>query len=233
MKKKLFAALFVLLAVVLLTGCGKKEEEQKPEEPVVGGWELNKEVKATTLMMEEDDVFKKATANYTDYTLEPIGYLGSQVVAGTNHMFLCKATKDGEVTFKVIVVYEDLSGKAEIKEVRDFKVEDFAGTDMGGNNEEVTGGWAASSQCGESSLTEEEREMFKSATEKLLGVDYKPVAVLATQLVSGKNYAILSVGATVTENPVFNIYVVTVYKDLSGNSEVKSVAELDLSYFNE
>ena len=158
MKKKLFTVLFVLLAVVLLTGCGKKEE-QKPEEPVVGGWELNKEVKATTLMMEEEDVFKKATANYTDYTLEPIGYLGSQVVAGTNHMFLCKATKDGEVTFKVIVVYEDLSGKAEIKEVRDFKVEDFAGTDMGGNNEEVTGGWAASSQCGESSLTEEEREI--------------------------------------------------------------------------
>ena len=148
-------------------------------------------------------------------------------------MYLCKATKDGEVTFKVIVVYEDLSGKAEIKEVRDFKVENFAGTDMGGNNKDVTGGWAASSECGESSLTEEEREMFNSATQKLLGVDYKPVAVLATQVVSGKNYAILSVGATVTENPIFNIYVVTIYKDLSGNSEVKSVAELDLSYFNE
>ena len=232
MKKKLFTVLFVLLAAVLLTSCEKKEEEIKKDEPVVGGWQLNTEVKGT-LMRDEEDVFKKATANYTEYTLEPVGYLGSQVVAGTNHMYLCKATKDGETSFKVVVVYEDLSGKTEIKEVRDFKIENFANIDLGSNDEDITGGWTASSECGENTLTEEEREMFNSATQKLSGVDYKPVAVLATQVVSGKNYAILSVGATVTENPIFNIYVVTIYKDLSGNSEVKSVAELDLSYFNE
>ena len=59
MKKKLFTVLFVLLAVVLLTGCGKKEEIKK-DEPVVGGWQLNTEVKGT-LMRDED--------RYEDYEL--------------------------------------------------------------------------------------------------------------------------------------------------------------------
>ncbi len=231
MKKRLFAVLFVLFAVVLLTGCGKKEEEPE-KKAVVGGWELNTAV-TNTLMRDEGEVFKKAVANYTDYTLEAIGYLGSQVVAGTNHMYLCKATKDNETTFKVVVVYEDLEGKAEVKTVKDFNIENYANKDIDKANDEAAGGWAASSECGENKLTEEERDMFSRATEKLLGIDYKPVEVLATQLVSGKNYAVLAVGATVTENPIYNIYVVTIYKNISGESEVISVAKLNLADFNE
>ena len=232
MKKKILTLLFVLFAVVLLTGCGKEEEKEASDETQrVAGWELNTDV-TNTLMRDEEEVFKKATANYSEMTLESIGYLGSQVVAGTNHMFLCKATKEGHTTFKVVVVYEDLNGNAEVKQVNDFVVERYVNKDADGANEELAGGWTASSECGENTLTDEERDMFSKATESLLGVDYKPVEILATQLVSGKNYAVLAVGATVTENPIYNIYVLTIYKDLSGNSKIISVAKLDLSEFN-
>lgn len=37
-------------------------------------------------------VFDKAAATLTGVGYEPVAYLGSQVVAGTNHFLLCKAT---------------------------------------------------------------------------------------------------------------------------------------------
>ena len=74
--------------------------------------------------------------------------------------------------------------------------------------------------------------MFNSATEELLGVNYKPLVVLATQVVSGKNYAVLSVAETVIENPVYSISVVTIYKDLDGNSKVLTVANVNLADYN-
>ena len=233
MKKKLLMVFLLLGSLVLVTSCGKKAEEPKKEdEPVkVGGWELNTSI-TNTIMRDEDEIFKKAVANYTDMELEAIGYLGSQVVAGTNHMYLCKATKDGETTFKVAIIYADLKGNNEVIKVSDFKIENYANKEIEANNEEMTGGWTASSDCGENALTEEERDIFSKATENLTGVSYKPVATLATQLVSGKNYAVLAVGATTTETPVYNIYILTIYKDLSNESKVTSIAVLDLSNFN-
>ena len=231
MKKKILTVFIVLGALVLLTGCEKKEETKKEEEIKTGGWELNTSI-TNTIMRDEDEIFKKAVANYSDMELEAIGYLGSQVVAGTNHMYLCKATKDNKTNFKVVIIYQDLNGNTEVSKVSDFNIEDYVSTDIDANNEELTGGWAASSDCGENALTEDEREMFSKATEHLSGVSYKPVATLATQLVSGKNYAVLAVGVTATENPVYNIYVLTIYKDLSNNSKVTGIAALDLAKFN-
>lgn len=231
MKKKLLTIFIVLGALVLLTGCEKKEETKKEEGPKTGGWELNTSI-TNTIMRDEDEIFKKAVANYSDMELEAIGYLGSQVVAGTNHMYLCKATKDNKTTFKVVIVYADLNGNTEVTKVSDFNIENYVSKDVDADNEELTGGWAASSDCGENALTEEEREMFSKATEHLTGVSYKPVATLATQLVSGKNYAVLAVGATTTETPAYNIYVLTIYKDLSNNSKVTGIAALDLAKFN-
>ena len=232
MKKKLLSILLVFSAVVLLTGCGKtKEKEKKENEPKTGGWELNTSI-TNTLMRDEESIFKKAIANYTDMELEPIGYLGSQVVAGTNHMYLCKATKDNKTTFKVVIIYEDLSGNTEVTKVSNFDIEEYVSKDEDANYEELTGGWAASSECGGNALSEDEKEIFNKATEHLSGVSYKPVATLATQLVSGKNYAVLAVGVTATENPVYNIYVLTIYKDLSNNTKVTGIAALDLAKFN-
>jgi len=233
MKSKFLKILFVLSIVALVSGCGKKEaiKEDNQKQSITGGWELNTSI-SNQINMEKEEIFKKAVSNYTEMELETVGYLGSQVVAGTNHMYLCKATKNNDISFKIVVVYEDLNGNAEITGVRDFKVEEYLNVNIDGNNEEVTGGWTASSECGENSLSEDEREMFNKAIEKLTGVSYKPVGVLATQVVSGENYAVLAVGEIVTESPVYNIYILTIYKDLSGNSEVSSIAKLNLSIFS-
>lgn len=53
--------------------------------------------------------------NYTHY--EPIALLGTQVVSGTNYLYLCKSTwtdYQENVSFVLLQVYQDLSGKSQV-----------------------------------------------------------------------------------------------------------------------
>ena len=53
---------------------------------------------------------------------EPIAYMGSQVVAGLNHCFLCKATvvyPGAQPSYKMVYIYEALDGHAEVLEIAD------------------------------------------------------------------------------------------------------------------
>lgn len=232
MKKKVLSLLFVVSIVLLLTACGN---EPKESDNKVGGWELNTSV-SNKIPTDKEKIFSKAIEKYTGMELEPIAYLGSQVVSGTNYMYLCKATtttSKPETSFKVVVVYENLDKEVELKEVEDFDIEDYVNKDIDIANEELTGGWIATSEAGDNSLNTDEDTMFDKATQDLVGVDYKPVAVLATQVVSGTNYAILSTGKTVTKDPVNNISIITIYKDLDDNVKVLSVANIDLADFND
>lgn len=54
---------------------------------------------------------------------EPVAYLGSQVVAGVNHAYLCRATvvyPDAQPAWKLVYVYEPLEGVAEITRIADL-----------------------------------------------------------------------------------------------------------------
>ena len=53
--------------------------------------------------------------NYTHY--EPIALLGTQVVSGTNYIYLCKSTwtdYQENVSFVLLQIYQDLSGKSKV-----------------------------------------------------------------------------------------------------------------------
>ena len=51
----------------------------------------------------------------------PVTYLGSQVVAGTNHAILCRASEINKGSKWVIIyIYEDLEGNASVIDVADF-----------------------------------------------------------------------------------------------------------------
>lgn len=94
--------------------------------------------------------------------------------------------------------------------------------------ETVVGGWEPYADYVQI-IGEDEKAIFEKATEKLLGVNYTPVQVIATQIVSGTNYAYLAATETVTKEPKKGFAIVTVYADLSGNAEVLAVNELDVS----
>lgn len=92
----------------------------------------------------------------------------------------------------------------------------------------VVGGWTVS-EPGESTLTAEEQEIFDRATAELLGVDYTPVAVLATQLVSGMNYAYLCSSKAVTPEAEPEWCIVVVYNNLQNESSVSSIHDIELA----
>ena len=52
-----------------------------------------------------------------------MAYLGSQVVAGTNHAFLCQAVTvvpDAVPRWTVVFLYEDLQGNVSLMNIADF-----------------------------------------------------------------------------------------------------------------
>ena len=66
-------------------------------------------------------------------------------------------------------------------------------------------------------------EAMDKALEKLVGADYKPIALLATQIVSGTNYSILCQVTPVVPDAESSFAIVHVYRDLEGNAEITEV----------
>ena len=82
-------------------------------------------------------------------------------------------------------------------------------------------------------ITEEIRANFDKAMEKLVGVNYVPVALAESQVVAGMNYCILCEISPVVPNPVPHFALVYVYADLEGNAEITSLKDFDITKYTE
>ncbi len=106
----------ILVSLMLVMSAAALAEEA----PLMGGWtpsadpEVTDEIKA---------VFDKAMEGLLGVDYVPVVYLGSQVVAGTNHAILCQATAvtpEALPRYVVVFIYEDLEGNASILSIADF-----------------------------------------------------------------------------------------------------------------
>ena len=90
----------------------------KPDnEPIDGGWGVPAEFSAAAIPENAQAAFDKATADLEKGKLTPAALLATQVVAGTNYMFVCYGSVgvDAPGTYvQIVVVYEDLDGNASI-----------------------------------------------------------------------------------------------------------------------
>ncbi len=111
--KKLIA---LLLACLMLAGTAAAAEG------LTGGWtpsadpQVNEELKA---------LFDMGMEGLLGVSYTPVAYLGSQVVAGTNHAFLCQATviyPDAQPAYVIVYLYEDLQGNVSILNIADFDI---------------------------------------------------------------------------------------------------------------
>ncbi len=100
-------------------------------------------------------------------------------------------------------------------------------TDTG--NENVSGGWTANTTFGEAQIPAEAKEAFDKAMTDFTGVAYTPVAYLGSQVVAGTNFAFLCTGTTMTATPETQLKVVTIYRDLENNAEVKDIKGIDIA----
>lgn len=222
MKKGLL--IIVILMCLIMTGCTNKKENT-----LTGGWQTVLSNRVNDLSEEDIYNFNNAIKDYSKEKLEVVALLGKQVVAGTNYMFLAKTDNK----YKIVIVYTDLEGISKVSKVSDFDYSKYVDKDLNSNNEMLSGGWYTESSNIDYKLEDEKIEkIYESATSELTGVEYKPLLVIGKQIVSGTNYAILCYGKPIVPNAKTDIYLMTIYNDLNGNSEILGISYINLAEYN-
>ena len=100
------------------TAEAKEQAKNNTDAPLVGAYNTN--LISFSLKDNPDamNAFEAAFPNGYNYThYEPIALLGTQVVSGTNYLYLCKSTwtdYQENVSFVLLQIYQDLSGKSEV-----------------------------------------------------------------------------------------------------------------------
>ena len=201
----------VIFALCLTCAACTCNKDNDPEDTLLsGGW-----TRASSPVITSDiqALFDKATLGMVGTRYKPIAYLASQVVAGTNHMFLCSFSSvvpNAVATYVLVTIYEDLQGNASLYDVRESDAEAIGDSNL-------SGGWTASESP---KVTSAAKKALTKATDGLAGASYNPVALLGTQVVAGTNYRILCEVTPVVPNAQTDYMVVQVYADLSGNAEI-------------
>ena len=221
--KKILNILLVTLLAVSLAACNSKTEtaetttEESVTEEVVGGYTLAESPEITD---EVKTLVEKATGDLIGASYTPVAYIGSQIVSGTNHLVLCKkelVTATPVTSYVILEIYEDLSGNAEINSVLENE------TVISG--ESLLGGW---SDTDSPVLADETIDIFNKAIEGLVGSSYNPIALVASQLVSGTNYCFLAELTPVVPDAQSHYALVTVYADTNGNAELKDFYDFNV-----
>ena len=107
--------MLVLLAVLFLALSATAWAEG-----ATGAWQTAADIALTP---ERLAPLEEALTGLVGVAYEPVAYLGSQVVAGMKHCYLCRATvvyPGAQPAWKLVYVYEPLEGPAEITRIADL-----------------------------------------------------------------------------------------------------------------
>ena len=96
--------------------------------------------------------------------------------------------------------------------------------------EPILGGWSAYTD-NPTEIPTEALDALNAALEELVGCVYKPIALLATQVVAGTNYCFLCETTVVAPDAQPSYALVYVFDGLSGEHEILRVQEIEFSAF--
>lgn len=221
--------LIVLLAVsMMLTAVACKtneepkaaQENEMTDEPLAGGWTPAADYEVTEA---RKAVFDKGMAVISSIHT-PLAYLGSQVVAGTNHCFLSK----GSNWLELVYLYEDLQGNVQLMNIAQLPIVPQADGTVTAPEEGLMGGWAYAE---DPAVTDEMQARLDKALEGMVGASYLPVANLGTQVVAGLNRCLLCRVTPVVPDAQPHYALVYVYEDLQGGATLSQVIDLDVGAY--
>ena len=231
----LLAALLVLAAVACKANEAPKaaaqEEAAKEEmketvenetakEPLAGGWTPAEDFSITD---ERQAIFDNGMAVISSIHT-PLAYLGSQVVAGTNHCFLSK----GSNWLELVYLYEDLQGNVQLMNIAQLPIVPQADGTVTAPEAGLMGGW---SYAEDPAVTDEMQARLDKALEGMVGASYLPVANLGTQVVAGLNRCLLCRVTPVVPDAQPHYALVYVYEDLQGGASLSQVIDLDVGAY--
>lgn len=200
---------------------------------MAGGWALDSGCGDVAMPDAAREAFDLAADSILGASCTALAYLGSQVAAGTNYAYLCRVaavTPEATDRLAVVIVYRDLSGNAEIAEVRDVYIGEYNTGDVAVSFPEdgLAGGWTIWNESN-GLLPKRANEAFDEAVTAVTDVAYAPAALLGTQIVAGTNYAFLCTAVPVDEEAASAaLAVVIVYSPLEGEAAVTSAANFSI-----
>jgi len=241
--KRIIAVLLIAMLTFSLVACAENTDKDQKETTVATS-EPTEEMMTTDIGMSEIDggwgdaqsievsdeiktMFDKLNETLTGAQLYPIAYLESQIVAGTNHLVLCKEIPslydDALASYALVTVYEDLDGNAEVTQILESGVTAPVPYDP---ENPMAGAYAEPTTY---EVTDEAKAALEKACETLAGAEYEAKALLATQIVAGTNYQLLCKTTATVPNAESYYTIVTVYADLNGGAEITDVAEFGVT----
>jgi len=191
----------------------------------MGSWAVPED---STVTEDHKKIFNNMTSKLDGFFFEPVAFLGSQIVAGTNYCFLCEPTVKGNGglnSHSLVYVHVDLKGEASLLAEERLVL---PGTENAGKEFQKAGGWSYSEST---EITDKVKEIMKKATETLTGETYEPVAYIGSQVVSGTNHAILcKASPSVKElNGESKWILVFVYENLDGKCEITGTEDVTIA----
>ncbi len=197
------------------------EENEMTNEPLAGGWTPAEDFGDITV--ERRTVFDKGMAVISSIHT-PLAYLGSQVVAGTNHCFLSK----GSNWLELVYLYEDLRGNVQLMNIAQLPIVPQADGTLTVPEAGLSGGWYYAE---DPAFTDEDEAKLEAALQSQVGASYTIVAYVGEQVVAGLNRCLLCQVKPVVPNAQPHYALAYVYTDLEGNSSLSQVIDLDVGAY--
>ena len=143
MKKKSVIAVLIAVVLCLSSASVAWGATLKAGGVATGGWEMNGKT-GTYVTKAEKKLFDTATAGLDGMTYKPVVVMASQCVAGTNYAYFCKATTvtaEPKSSWKVVLVYKDLKGKASVLAINNFNHKKINTLKKAKSTPGMTGAW--------------------------------------------------------------------------------------------
>ncbi|MCR4776199.1 MAG: hypothetical protein K5869_07460 [Saccharofermentans sp.] len=187
---------------------------------VAGGWQTAED---QTITDAQKAIFDKAMEKLVGVKYEPVAYLASQVVSGTNHCFLAKATvvRPGATPrYTLVYIYEDLK-----KDCKILNIEDVALPGARDGKAPLGGFTFAENPA----ITPDIAAIMDKASASKLGANYEPVANIGSQVINGTNHVILCKVTAVSPNSTCKYALVQVMETIDGKCTISEVTDIVLS----
>ncbi len=195
-----------------------------------GGWTVSK-AGYSFLTKGEKKTFNKAVQGMTGVTYQPTALLAKQVVAGTNYVFLCQGTtvtKKPVSAWYILNANKNLKNKVSLLSVKKIKLSKVKTAGNPRPDTEDGGLEIAVFKNKPEALSKSVRKIYSKGTKKYTGYELRPIALLGTQVVAGKNYRFLCYGTGYAGRDLF---VVDIYKNLKGKCSISSCKPLKLEKY--
>jgi hypothetical protein len=223
-KYKLFMILLLILIIAYPVSASAPE----------GIW-IRDKVRYSFLTPDQESIFNRATEKQAGIEFTPVALLAERNIGGMEYVYLCKAAAVVQPSKKywfVLTAYKSMNDRVTLRCTRRIRLRSIATNKDPRRGTSEDGFRIIPVMYEPAALSDSAGEVFIKGTENYAGYNLRPIALLGTQEVNGKNYKFLCYGTGVgTNRSSRDIFVLDIYEHPSGLCTLKSCEPMNLRMY--